>query len=257
MYDSRENCNAIIETETNLLVKGCNKTIIPESVTEIGATAFSGCAGLTSVVIPESVTKIGSGAFRRCKGLTSIAVAPGNKVYDSREGCNAIIDTLTRTLIQGCTTTKLPEGVGRLGAYSFAGFTNLANINSLLEGVHTIGEGAFADCTGLTNLTIPESVLYVCSRAFCGCTGLESVVIQNAIADLDSYRVSLFAGCSNLRSVTLPAGIKKIDNSTFRGCDNLNTINVPAKKADYYKKRLPEELHQFIVELAPVKKAKK
>jgi hypothetical protein len=99
--------------------------------------------------------------------------------------------------------------------------------------------------------------MFVCTRAFYGCTGLESVVIQNAIADLDSYRTYLFADCSNLRSVTLPAGIKKIDKSTFSGCDNLNTINVPAKKADYYKKRLPEELHQFIVELAPVKKAKK
>jgi hypothetical protein len=67
----------------------------------------------------------------------------------------------------------------------------------------------------------------------------------------------LFAECSNLRSVTLPAGIKKIHNSNFSGCDNLNTINVPAKKADYYKQRLPEELHQFIVEMEPVKKAKK
>ena len=177
-------------------------------------------------------------------------------MYDSREGCNAIIKTFDRTLIQGCTTTKLPEGgVRMLGAYSFADFTNLANIDSLLEGVGFIGRGAFTGCTGLTNVTIPESVFVVHDGAFEGCTGLESVIIQKAIADFGSY--CLFAECSNLRSVTLPEGIKKIDESIFRGCDNLNTINVPAKKADYYKKLLPEKLHQFIVELAPVKKAKK
>jgi hypothetical protein len=177
-------------------------------------------------------------------------------VYDSRDGCNAIIDTFFRRLIQGCTTTKLPEGgVRMLGAYSFADFTNLANIDSLLEGIQNIGEGAFAGCTGLTNVTIPESVFVVHDGAFEGCTGLESVIIQKATSEFCSY--CLFAECSNLRSVTLPEGIKKIDETIFRGCDNLNTINVPAKKADYYKKRLPEKLHQFIVELAPVKNAKK
>lgn len=49
----------------------------------------------------------------------------------------------------------------------------------------------------------------------------------------------------------------KIDYWAFSDCESLKTIYVPAKKADYYKQRLPEELHQFIVEMEPVKKAKK
>ena len=68
-YDSRSNCNAIIETETNTLVIGCKKTIIPNSVTSIGGSAFEGCSGLTSVTIPNSVTSIGNQAFYGCTGL--------------------------------------------------------------------------------------------------------------------------------------------------------------------------------------------
>ena len=63
MYDSREDCNAIIETETNILLCGCKNTIIPNSVTSIGSSAFSGCTGLTSITIPNSVTSIGNDTF--------------------------------------------------------------------------------------------------------------------------------------------------------------------------------------------------
>ena len=64
VYDSRDNCNAIIETETNTIIMGCKITIIPNSVTSIGSSAFSHCIGLTSVTIPNSVTNIGVSAFR-------------------------------------------------------------------------------------------------------------------------------------------------------------------------------------------------
>ena len=71
-YDSRGNCNAIIETETNTLIVGCMNTIIPGSVTGIGSEAFAGCTGLTSVIIPSSVEYLGDWAFAGCTGLTSM-----------------------------------------------------------------------------------------------------------------------------------------------------------------------------------------
>ena len=74
-YDSRNNCNAIIDKETNTLIAGCKNTIIPEGVTSIGDSAFSGCSGLTSITIPEGVTSIGWGAFSLCDNLTIYGTA--------------------------------------------------------------------------------------------------------------------------------------------------------------------------------------
>ena len=104
------------------------------------------------------------------------------------------------------------------------------------------------DCD-LSDLNVAE-IKY----AFSGCTGLTSVVIPEGVTEIGE---NAFRGCENLKEVTLPVGVKKIDESAFNECKALETIYVPAKKADYYEKRLPEELHDKIKELEPVKKAKK
>lgn len=74
MYDSRGNCNAIIETATNTLIYACKNTVIPNTVTKIGEDAFAYCVALKSIEIPNSVTDIKSGAFSGCSGLTSVVI---------------------------------------------------------------------------------------------------------------------------------------------------------------------------------------
>ena len=76
-YDSRNNCNAIIETETNELIAGCKNTIIPDNVTSIGDCAFNWCSGLTSIAIPNSVKSIGEYAFNRCIRLENVKKPDG------------------------------------------------------------------------------------------------------------------------------------------------------------------------------------
>ncbi len=90
---------------------GLTSITIPEGVTSIDDVAFADCSSLTSISIPKSVTSISSGAFERCLGLTSIIVTNGNPVYDSRNNCNAIIETATNTLILGCQNTIIPEDI--------------------------------------------------------------------------------------------------------------------------------------------------
>ena len=153
-YDSRDNCNAIIETASNTLIKGGNNTVIPNSVKTIGNSAFYGSTGLTSIEIPNSVTSIRDGAFYGCTGLTSISVESGNTIYDSRDNCNAIIETASNTLITGCKNTTIPNSVT------------------------AIGYSAFYGCTGLTSLTIPNSVTSIGNSAFYGCSSLTDVICE-------------------------------------------------------------------------------
>ena len=173
-YDSRDNCNAIIETASNTLVAGCKATSIPSSVTNIGNFAFYGCKGLTSITIPSSVTSIGIGAFAGCEGLTSIEVEAGNTQYDSREACNAIIETESNTLIAGCMNSTIPNSVTSIEEY------------------------AFEDCKSLTSITIPNSVTSIGREAFWGCSGLTSVTIGNSVT---SIGISAFEYCTGLTDI--------------------------------------------------------
>ena len=111
IYDSRDNSNAIIETATNTLIVGCQSTIIPNSVTTISVGAFSNCNSLTSITIPNSVTTVYPTMFTNCDALTNIVVEEGNTVYDSRDNCDAIIETATNTLFVGCKSTIIPTSV--------------------------------------------------------------------------------------------------------------------------------------------------
>ena len=118
---------------------------IPDSVTSIGDYAFDICESLTSIEIPNSVTSIGDGAFRGCSRLTSIVVDAGNSKYDSRNGCNAIIETASNTLIAGCQNTIIPNNVTSIGDEAFYGCSNLTSIE-IPNSVTSIGDNAFEGC---------------------------------------------------------------------------------------------------------------
>lgn len=187
-YDSRNNCNAIIETKTNTLLCGCQSTLIPNNVTSIGPLAFHGCSGLTSITIPESVTFIGYGAFQKCEKLTSvhipksvttietgilnycesvtaITVDTANPAYDSRDNCNAIIATKTNTLVCGCQNTIIPNTVTAIGFNAFFGCSGLTSI-TIPESVTSIKAFAFDNCKNLPTVHIPKSVTSIGPRVF-------------------------------------------------------------------------------------------
>ena len=150
---------------------------IPNSVTSIGNDAFAYCIGLTEVTIPNSVTSIGNGTFRGCEGLTSMVVASGNSVYDSRDNCNAIIETTTNTLISGCINTIIPNSVTLIGDWAFSSYTSLTSV-TIPNSVTSIGEYAFMFCTELTEVTIGNSVTEIGTYAFYDC-GLSVVYSYN------------------------------------------------------------------------------
>lgn len=146
---------------------------IPNSVTSIGDGSFYGCTGLTCITIPNSVTSIGKDSFSWCTGLTSVTVANGNPKYDSRNNCNAIIETVSNTLIAGCKSTVIPNSVTSIGDGAFYGCTGLTRI-TIPNSVTSIGWLAFSE-SGLTSITIPSAVTTICDGAFYYCLDLKEV----------------------------------------------------------------------------------
>ncbi len=146
--------------------------------------AFWECRGLTSVTIPSSITTIGNEIFFGCDSLTSIHVESGNTVYDSRNGCNAIIETSTNTLIAGCKNTMIPNTIAIIGRRAFCGCISLTLI-AIPNSVISIEYEAFAYCDGLTSITIPSSVTSI-DNSFRGCRDLASIVVEAGNTVYDS-----------------------------------------------------------------------
>lgn len=166
-----------ISPETFLGCIGLTSITIPNSVTTIGSVAFSKCSGLTSIIIPMSVTSIGSEAFSDCSGLEQIIVEAGNMIFDSRDSCNAIIETSNNTLRVGCKNTFIPNSVTSIGDRAFVNCSGLTSVD-IPNSVTTIGVCAFRGCSGLFgSLTIPNSVTIIGYEAFSNCGGLSEVLM--------------------------------------------------------------------------------
>ena len=150
---------------------------IPNSVISIGAGAFEQCHKLSSIYIPESVTEIGMTPFFRCDELANITVAPGNTKYDSRDNCNAIIETSSNQLIAGCKTTVIPNTVTSIGDYAFSSCRGLTSI-ILPSSITSIGERAFDFCYALKDVTCLATTVPNTSRKAFNNTPIEEATLH-------------------------------------------------------------------------------
>ena len=211
---------------------GLTSITIPNSVTSIGEAAFDDCTALTNIVIPSSVTSIGNWAFATCPAIETIVVDSENNVYDSRNNCNAIIETATNKLVLGCKNTVIPNDVTAIGGGAFDGCTGLTQI-TIPNSVTSIGECAFQG-SGLTSITIPNSVTSIGEKAFAYCSGLTNIIIPSSVTSIDG---SAFYNCFGLTSITIPNSVTSIGNYAFDGCSGLKTVinlsNLTFSKGSY------------------------
>ena len=234
--------NSVTSIE-NSTFEGCTRLTsitIPSSVTSIKASVFYGCTNLTSITIPNSVTSIEEYAFQKsgltsitipssvtsikasvfygCTNLTSIKVGSGNTKYDSRDNCNAIIETATNTIIRGCKNTEIPNSVTSIGEYAFreSGLYSFTIPNS----VTSIEEYAFRE-SGLTSITISNSVTEIKNGVFYDCPSLTSISIPNSVTSIGEYA---FYGCTGLTSITIPSSVTFIGRDAFKRCTNIRQV---------------------------------
>ena len=155
--------------------------IIPDSVTSIGDSAFSGCHSLSNIVIPDSVTSIGNDSFRDCSSLSNIVI---------------------------------PDSVSNIGNYAFSSCTSLSNI-VIPDSVTSIGVWAFSDCYSLSSIVIPDSVTSIGTGAFSDCTSLSKIVIPDGVI---SIGYCAFSRCYSLSNIVIPDSVTSIGEEAFGGC---------------------------------------
>ena len=233
IYDSRNFCNAIINTSTNTLVCGCKTTAIPNSVERIGYGAFSHCSNLTSITLPNNMSQIEPHAFSYCTRLKFIQIPDGVDTigYMAFMCCDSL-ETITipnsvrsfgSSVFEKChrlNNVVLPDSINSIPWYLFRECTSLSSI-IIPNNVSVIGQHAFEICSNLYTVSLPSSITILDKYVFNGCYRLESISIPASVVSIEDYA---FQGCSSLFSISIPDSVVSIGNSAFSGCSNLGTI---------------------------------
>lgn len=249
-YDSRDNCNAIIETSTNTLVTGCKSTTIPNTVTSIGGFAFHNCSDLYAITIPKGITSIGRAAFGYCNNLTSvfipstidtissapfygcsgleqIIVDPDNSYYDSRNNCNALMRTSTNELIAGCKNTIIPNNTYSICYLAFYNCDSMVGSLIIPNSVKIIEDLAFMNCYHITDLKLSDSLYYIGDGAFFECSLISSCLsLPNTVSYIGS---NAFRNCHALNGpVIFPNSLLTIGDDAFAGCYLITSLLIPS-----------------------------
>ena len=240
--------------------KKTTKLVIPEKiggkkVTSIEEYAFSFCSGLTSITLPKSVTSIGEStgdhsynAFAGCSSLTSIKVSKENKYYDSRNDCNAIINTKSNTLVSGCKNTVIPDSVTSIEIEAFYGCSGLKSI-TIPKSVTAIYDEIFPGCDNLVISCYKDSEIYKHAKTnnipvklivdpakkgtiFAVSSKKLEVVVTSSSKKNPTVTVTKITDkyAKKLTTVTIGSNVTTIGIGAFYGCKNLKKITVTAGK---------------------------
>lgn len=256
-YDSRNNCNAIIETATKILVNGCQNTVIPEEVVEIGPGAFNSIHELTKITIPANVTKLGMTALANCDHLAEITCLATTPPNASASMVFWAINKAIPVYIPAGTLALYQEAAG------WKDFTNFIEIGdqpepeplhewicggcvvTLDNGVLTIAPDPNADESSrgvmaflsnmdnkeqhdwyeyrelVTKIVMADGVTNVSDKCFYGCSNATSARISNDVIYIGS---NSFNGCSSLENIVIPVAVSSIDQDAFKGCTGMKDV---------------------------------
>ena len=227
LYDTQDNSILFV----NASITG--NVTVRDGITTIGAGAFKGRKGLTSVTLPESCTVIDSYAFENCTALTDINFPEKLELI----GRNAFYNS-------GITSLKLSQPGLHVGSFAFTdchqlksveitstdfdlmewAFARCENLETVIlpPQVFRMEGGCFTECTSLTTVVLPKNITFV--HGFKDCTSLKTIEIPDSVT---SIGYEAFANCKLLESIHLPDGVTNIGGLAFAQCYALKEINLP------------------------------
>ena len=254
------------------------KVIVPSEheglpVTEVASKAFEDCSNITEIIVPNSVTEIGDAAFTGCAALENMTLPfVGRRLnaseryglfgyifgrnykadmveivqwyHDGEEECEdcyylpsnlhvvtvtggtiktpAFVSctSLTKVILSDDVTIDLNDRICYGILRDCAALTEVKLPNNLTQ----INSFMFYNCSSLTNIDIPDSVTSIGDNAFEDCTSLTSVVIPDGVASIGDWA---FADCTSLASVVIGDGVTSIGDNAFGGCTSLTSVVIP------------------------------
>ena len=202
---------------------------VPDGVTSISGSAFSGCTSLTEIVIPDSVTTIGKSAFSGCTSLSKVDLPKK-------------LTTIEAYTFSGCSSLEsivIPEGVTAIGTWleyektyyssSFSGCKSLKEI-IIPDSVTAIGDSAFYGCTSLSKVKLSNNLRIIQERTFSGCTSLKEIVIPDSVT---AIYYEAFSNCISLESITIGSGVESLGDEWIASCRRLENITVSPENKTY------------------------
>lgn len=168
--------------------------ILPQTISQIGQYAFSGCKNLESIIVPSGVTELGTSTFQS----------------------------------SGVSSVSLPSALKQIGLACFRDCQNLISVD-VPQSVTEIGNGAFSNCTSLETVRLPDSLFEIPRRCFEGCVSLSDISLPKCLYFID---VNAFARCVSLKEICIPESIAEIDLRSLRNCSSLSTLSVSCERPD-------------------------
>ena len=235
------------------------KVTIPDSVTKIDDSTFSGCYNLSEITMSANTEHIGSSAFYNCSSLISIKLPEGLEYIGGNAfyGCNSLVSiempdsvaTLGDSAFTRCGALKsvtLSKNITRIGMSVFNSCSSLESIY-LSDNVTYIGQYAFAYCTSLKELRLPENSdgVFLNSYSFYNCSDLTEITVPGCIGNIYNYA---FASCYSLSKVVLEEGIYQISSNAFNGCSSLNTLAIPESATIISSSAVPQSCVLIVYE---------
>ncbi len=212
------------------LCRNLTNVTFGQAVASIGSYGFSGCSALTSVTLPNSVTTIAGSAFANCHSLTSVTM--GNRVASLGDDAFYYCQSLTNLMI--------PDSVTSIGYGAFAGCGSLAKVQ-IPHRVTSLGDSAFADCGSLVTVQISDSVTSIGYDSFDRCGSLTAINVdtnnpaysssQGVFFDKRQTTLIHYPAGNGATSYTIPNSVTSINFFAFQGCLNLTNLFIPESVA--------------------------